>query len=211
VRREAPDVALALVTAERTPLAAFGAAAGGLAERLLAAAGIELRTGVEAEELARGELSLGPEGAFAVERAIALPRLAGPRPRGIPCEPHGFVPVDELTRARGIECLYAIGDVAATTVKQGALATQQADVAATAIAAAAGAAVRPEPYRPVLRGMLLTGTSVHYMRNDAVRGSEVSGEPLWWPPGKVAGRHLGAYLASHLDIAVSRAAPPVAA
>jgi sulfide:quinone oxidoreductase len=60
--------------------------------------------------------------------------------------------------------------------------------------------VRPLPYRPILRGLLLTGGEVRYLRNDPHRGSEASGEPLWWPPVKVMGRHLAPYLAAHLDL-----------
>ena len=49
-------------------------------------------------------------------------------------------------------------------LKQGGLATQQADAAAAAIAAAAGAAVEAAAYRPVLRAMLLTGDRPRYLR-----------------------------------------------
>jgi hypothetical protein len=51
-------------------------------------------------------------------------------------------------------------------VKQGGLATQQADAVAEAIAARAGAAVTPQPFRPILRGMLLTGESPRYLRTE---------------------------------------------
>lgn len=65
------------------------------------------------------------------------------------------------------------------------------------IAAAAGADVDLQPFRPVLRGMLLTGDRAQYMRF-AVAGGDgdgsVSGHCLWWPPTKIAGRYLAPYL-----------------
>ena len=82
-------------------------------------------------------------------------------------------------------------------LKQGGLAAQQADVAAADIAAQiAGGDVDVQPYRPTLQGMLLTGAEPLYLQHDlgAPVSSEASREPLWWPPQKVAGAHLGPYL-----------------
>jgi len=192
---------LSLVTPERSPLAAFGREAGLAVKSLLAEAGVVLRTGSIAEEVADGRLWMGLEGSFPVDAAVALPRLVGPRPRGVPCDPLGFVAVDELTRVLGLEGVHAVGDVAAHGAKQGGLSAQQADVAAAVIAAAAGAPVTPSPYRPVLRGLLLAGTRTRYLRHEPGGESEVSRELLWWPPTKIAGRYLSPYLAAHLDIA----------
>ena len=79
-------------------------------------------------------------------------------------------------------------------------AAQQADAVADAIAAEAGAQVDPRPFRPVLRGLLLTGSEPSYLRAEITGGrgdvSVATSEPLWWPPGKIGGRHLGLYLAS---------------
>ena len=53
-------------------------------------------------------------------------------------------------------------------------------------------------------GMLLTGGVPRYLRS-AMRApgrGEVSTEPLWWPPDKIAGRHLAPYLARRLDLVV---------
>ena len=192
---------LSVVTPERRPVAAFGREASSAVEALLTEAGIVLRTGSIAEEVADGRLWMGLEGSFAVDAAVALPRLVGARPRGVPCDPLGFVPVDEYTRVLGLEAIHAVGDVAAHGAKQGGLSAQQADVAAGAIAAAAGAPVTPSPYRPVLRGLLPAGGRTHYLRHEPGGDSEVSRELLWWPPTKIAGRYLSPYLAAHLDIA----------
>jgi NADH dehydrogenase FAD-containing subunit len=200
VRASAARAELTLVTAEPAPLAAFGGEAGAAVRALLTERGIELRTGVLVDHYGDGRLRLGPHGTLEAERVIALPHLLGPRLRGVPSDALGFVPVDELTRVIGLDAVHAVGDVAAHRLKQGGLGTQQADVAASVIAARAGVAVRPRPYHPVLRGVLLTGSGVRYLRNDRAGFSEASGEPLWWPPAKIAGRHLAPYLASRLEL-----------
>ena len=92
-------------------------------------------------------------------------------------------------------------------VKHGGLAAQQADAIAEAIAAQVGAVGLPEPFRPVLRGLLLTGDEPLYLRAELGPGGERehrhlpapgtwSHGALWWPPGKVAGRYLTSFLAT---------------
>jgi sulfide:quinone oxidoreductase len=124
--------------------------------------------------------------------------LRGPTIDGVPVtQDQGFVPVDEHGRVKGLTDVYAAGDVTDFPVKQGGLAAQQADSAAEHIAASYGADVDPQPFEPVLRGMLFTGGEALYMRS-GVPGADpdVPGAwyPLWWPPTKVAGRHLAPYL-----------------
>jgi sulfide:quinone oxidoreductase len=47
----------------------------------------------------------------------------------------------------------------------------------------------------VLRGMLLTERWTRFLRRDASGDdSAVAGRALWWPPTKIAGRELAAYL-----------------
>ena len=97
----------------------------------------------------------------------------------------------------GLDGVYAAGDGTAFPIKQGGLATQQADAVAETIAAAAGAPIEPQPFRPVLRGMLLTGGDNRFMRNAVAGGEgepEVASHALWWPPSKVAGRYLAPFL-----------------
>ena len=81
----------------------------------------------------------------------------------------------------------------------GGLAAQQADASAETIAALAGADVTPQPFRPVLRGVLLTGRGRQWIRRE-VGASDEEGRAerraLWWPPTKIAGRYLAPYLAS---------------
>ena len=97
--------------------------------------------------------------------------------------------------------MYAAGDLTNFPIKQGGLAAQQADAAAEAIAAASGVEITPTPFTPVLRGLLLTGLTPRYMRAEVgTNESELDTEPLWWPPGKIVGRHLAPFLASHLNV-----------
>ena len=86
----------------------------------------------------------------------------------------------------------------ADPLKQGGLATQQADVAAADIAVLAGADIDVKPYEPILHGLLLTGDEPLYMRRRMLMplSSEVSAGFLWWPAHKIAGRHIGPYLAT---------------
>jgi hypothetical protein len=115
--------------------------------------------------------------------------------------------VDEHSRVSGLADVYAAGDGTTFPVKQGGIATQQADAAAEAIAARVGAAVTPSPIRPTLRGRLLTGIAPIYLRAQ-IAGTgdsfEVAANPLWWPPSKIAGRYLAPYLAGHSPLTRGR-------
>ena len=193
-------VELTLITPERDPLGAFGPAAGQMLRSLLADRGIALRAGTYVEEIADGELHLHPAGTLGVDEVVTLAELDGPALAGVPANAAGFIIVDDHCRVIGLEDAYAAGDGTTFPVKQGGIATQQADAAVEAIAAQMGAPVTPEPLRPTLRGMLLTGIAPTYLRA-RISGTtgdsfEIATSPLWWPPSKVAGRYLGPYLAA---------------
>jgi sulfide:quinone oxidoreductase len=131
------------------------------------------------------------------DRIVALPALVGRAIEGVPADGDGFIPVDAHGRVRGMSGVYAAGDGTNFPIKQGGLATQQADAVAEAIAAEAGAPVEPEPFRPVLRGLLLTGGDDRFLRNAVAGGGgegEVATHTLWWPPTKIAGRYISGYL-----------------
>jgi sulfide:quinone oxidoreductase len=193
---------LVLVTPEERPLEAFGAAASREAERLLSEAGIALFTGTDPRRFEHDRLIVA-DGAIAVDAAIALPRLVGRPVAGLPHDEHGFIATDPHGAIRDVRHVYAAGDGTAFPIKQGGLAAQQADAVAAAIAAQLGAITHPEPFRPVLRGLLLTGAEPRYLRAASER-SEVSFRPLWWPPGKIAGRYLTPYLARPHDPELTR-------
>jgi sulfide:quinone oxidoreductase len=192
-------VSLALVTPEDEPLGLFGRDASTAVRGLLEERGIEIHTRAYPTEARPGELFLVPEGIIETDRVVALPRLAGPRIDGIPQTFEGFVPVDAHGRVPGIANVYAAGDITTFPVKQGGIATQQASAAAQAIAADFGAEVTPRPFRPVLRGLLVTGLVPSYLRAepgpDADSTSQASQEPLWWPPAKIVGHYLAPFLA----------------
>ena len=187
------------MTRESDPLGVFGRTASAAVAGRLAAAGIALRTGSFAQEYADGKLWLELEGPLDADLVIALPRLHGPRLAGLPADDDGFVPVDPYARVRGVDRVWAVGDMTSRPLKQGGLAAQQADVAAAGIAARlAGRAVRPRPFQPRLRGMLLTGEDPLFLERcpHAPPSSAASSDFLWWPAHKIAGRHLGPYLES---------------
>jgi sulfide:quinone oxidoreductase len=191
---------VALVTPEERPLQLFGRAASEAVQGLLDERGIVLHTRAYPAEFGAGELRLVPDGAIPADRVVALPRLHGPRIDGVPQTVDGFVPVDPHGLVPGLTDVFAAGDVTTFPVKQGGIAAQQADAAAEAIAAAAGAELEPQPFRPVLRGLLLTGAQPRYLRHEVTGGSggtsAASAEPLWWPPAKIVGRYLAPFLAS---------------
>jgi sulfide:quinone oxidoreductase len=197
-RAAGQDVAVELITHESRPLGVFGAQAGDAVARRLSGAGISLRTGIRAEAVSGGMISLDRGAPIPVDLAVALPRLTGPAMRGLPSDRDGFVPVDAYGRVPGADGVWAVGDMTTRPLKQGGRAAQQADVAAASIAARAGEPVAVAPYRPVLRGLLLTGEAPEFLekRPGAPPSSRASAEFLWWPPQKVAGRHLAPYLQS---------------
>jgi sulfide:quinone oxidoreductase len=201
------DVEIQIVTPEPRPLQLFGAAASDVVVELLDRHGIGLRTNTIPAAVEDNVLRFVGTGEVEADRVVALPRLEGPRLAGIPHDTNGFVPIDEHGHVRDVEDVYAAGDLTNFPIKQGGLAAQQADAAAEAIAAAAGVEITPTAFTPVLRGLLLTGLTPRYMRAEVGSNeSELDTEPLWWPPGKIVGRHLAPFLASHLN--VSHTPPP---
>ncbi len=193
-------VELTVVTPETDPLVVFGPPAGRMLRNLLADRGITLKAGACAEKIQQGKLHLRPPAALEVDRVVTLAKLEGPALPGLPCDTNGFITVDDRSRVSGLADVYAAGDGTTFPVKQGGIATQQADAAAEVIAARMGNAVTPASIRPTLRGVLLTGIAPTYLRTQIAGSSEafeIAANPLWWPPSKIAGRYLAPYLASH--------------
>ena len=194
-------VKLSIVTPEEAPLALFGAEASSAVRELLEIRGIGVTTQTTPVEAGRGTLGVVPGDAIRADRVVALPRLEGPGLRGVWHDPQGFVATDPHGRVSSELDVYAAGDMTLFPLKQGGIAAQQADAAAAAIAAAAGAEVELTPFRPVLRGLLLTGMVPRFLRAEpGTSVSAVDTEPLWWPPGKIVGRYLGPFLAERLGL-----------
>ena len=196
---------LVLVTPEPRPLAVFGDRASAAVAEMLAAAGVEF-IGASHVEPVDGDVRLLPSGrTLSSARLVALPLVRGPQLGGVPSEPEfGFIPVDRHGRVDGLDGVYAAGDATNYPVKQGGLAAQQADAVAEHVAARHGARLDPSPFRPVLRGMLFAGGADRYLRacDDAA-----AGEPLWWPPTKIAGRYLAPYVYEREPAAAPGPAP----
>ncbi len=197
---ELTGIELTLVTPEEAPLGLFGHRASESVAGLLERGGIALRTGESPVAFSGGRLTLSPAGHIEADRVIVLPRLRGPHIHGIPHDSDGFLRTDTFGRVDELSDVYAAGDVTAYPIKQGGLAAQQADAVAGMLAAEAGAPIDPEPYRPVLRGLLLTGVGPRYLRSEISGGrgdtSTVASQALWWPPSKIAGRYLAPFLAA---------------
>jgi sulfide:quinone oxidoreductase len=193
------DIECTVITPEPAPLAIFGTKASAAVADLLTKRGIVVITSSYAHETDDGRLLFGPsDEPIEAERLIALPVPEGPRVPGLPADAGGFIPVDGHSRVRGVDFVYAAGDGTTFPIKQGGLATQQADAAAEHIAARAGVPIEPQPFEPILRGMLLTGERSLYMSQDP-RGDPGEGtasdDSLWWPPHKISGRYLAPWLA----------------
>jgi sulfide:quinone oxidoreductase len=200
------EVEITVVTPASAPLSLFGSAAEKAMADMLAERGITVRGGYDPEVRDRHRVMLVPDGgAIQVDRIVALPRLFGPRVSGLPSDRDGFIGVDDHGRVDGTPNVWAAGDCTTFPVKQGGIASQQADVVAATIAAEAGAAVESPPFAPVLRGVLLTGREPNWLRADmdegAVAAPAVSHTALWWPPSKVAGRYLAPALGTLDDTA----------
>jgi sulfide:quinone oxidoreductase len=188
-----------ILTPEQAPLIMFGRPASEAVASLLGARGIRVITSARVTAVEAGALEWAPgHERLEVGRVVSLPTLEGPAIEGLPADERGFIPIDLHARVRGVNDVYAAGDGTNFPIKQGGLATQEADAAAEHIAAAAGAAIEPEPFHPVLHGRLLTGDESLSLSADVGGGGgegEVSLDYLWWPPHKVSGRYLPAWLA----------------
>lgn len=188
-----------IFTPEREPLAIFGPKASDAVAAVLGAREIGVHSGCQVIEAQGGGLKLRRSGSTLTGYPLAMPGLEGGPIEGLPRDGHGFIPIDGNCRVRGAHTVFAAGDGADFPVKQGGIATQQADAAAAAIAADLGFDVEPEPFHPVLRGRLLTGAETLNLRTEIADGherSEISPDHLWWPPHKISGRYLAPWLAA---------------
>jgi sulfide:quinone oxidoreductase len=187
---------LTLVTPEAQPVEVFGRESSAMVAGLLEQERIEFIGSVTPEVL--HNVVVAGERRIDVDRTVAMPVPVGPTIAGLPADGDGFIPVDEHAAVAGLDGVYAAGDATDSAIKQGGLAAQQAVAAAEAIAARHGTDLDPEPFRPLLRGMLLTGGRDRWLRapvGDTPAATQASLEALWWPPAKIATRYLAPVLA----------------
>jgi sulfide:quinone oxidoreductase len=186
------DAELVFITPEDAPLGVLGEQASSGVARTLEEAGIRVETSAFADIEEHGKIFTRPDHKqFEVDRVVAMPVMDGPAVVGIDCDEHGFIPVDEHGRVAGADDVYAAGDGIDFPIKQGGIATQQADVVAADIARRVGVETGVDPDRPIVRVKLLTGHGARYSADE----SKLSQHALWWPPGKIAGAYLAPYLA----------------
>ena len=126
-------------------------AASAAVERLLEENGILFIPSAHCETPGPGEVSISPGSRrLHVDRVVALPELFGPSVPGVPLEArNGFIPIDAHCKVARLERVYAAGDATDFPVKYGGISSQQADTAAEAIAALAGAPIEPKPFHPM--------------------------------------------------------------
>ena len=199
--RGTTGVEIVLVTPEERPLALFGSEASDAIGQLLAVRRITSHLRTTPVRFEAGVLRVAPDGEIEADRVIALPRLQGPRLAGLPCDSDGFLPIDSCCHVGSEPDVYAAGDATQFPLKQGGIAAQQADVVATDIARRAGSTLEPTPFRPVLRGLLMTGMAARFLRAEpGTAQSSIDTEALWWPPAKIVGRYLAPFLASKLGL-----------
>jgi sulfide:quinone oxidoreductase len=198
--RSGDDAELTIVTPEDAPLQVFGrGVAEGMAQ-LLAEHRIEVIAGTHPVRFEHGQLETVPAGPMPFDKVVSLPKLEGRRIRGVPHDVEGFVHIDAHCRVLNCDHMYAAGDVTGFPVKQGGLATQQADVAAEAIAADLGVEIEPAEFDPLLRAVLWTGSEPRYLQGWPAGGHGESSTMTTTPPwggdhGKIVGRHLTEFLA----------------
>jgi sulfide:quinone oxidoreductase len=193
------ELAVTIVTPEDSPLAIFGETVSNAVAELLERAHVKTIHSAYAEIPRAGEIVINPgERHLHVSRVVALPELYGPGVRGIPLSEHGFYRVDVHGKLVDAEHIYAAGDATEFAVKFGGIAAQQADALAEAIAVLAGAPVTPEPFHPVIHGILLTAEEPRYLTARITGGqgfsSEISDTPSWSPATKIAAKYLAPYL-----------------
>jgi len=198
--RAGEDAELVVVTPEDAPLEVFGRGVAEAMARLLEDRRIEVVIGTHPVRFEDGRLETVPTGKLPFDAVVSLPKLEGRRIRGIPHDLEGFVRTDSHCRVLDCEHVYAAGDVTSFPVKQGGLATQQADVAAEAIAASLGAEIGPHEFDPILRGVLWTGGEPRYLQGWLSGGhgetSTLTETPPWGRDrGKIVGRYLTEFLA----------------
>jgi sulfide:quinone oxidoreductase len=197
--RAGAEVELTVVTPERVPLEILGGRASRAIGELLRQRGVAFHGSTFPLAVEAGRLLTAPGRSVPADAVVSAPELAAATLPGLPTEARGFVPADEFGRVDGRDDLYVVGEASAEHVGHGGIAAQQAETAASAIAALIDPALAPRPFRPVLRAALLAGDEPIYVRTelDGRRRTELATRPLWWPPVKIAGRHLGPALDAH--------------
>lgn len=196
------ELSITIATPEDAPLAVFGRTVSETVSGLLESRGIKTILSARSEVPEPGHVSIHPGNrTLRADRIVALPQLFGPSTPGVPGGPEGgFIPIDAHCAVPHLERVWAAGDATDFPIKHGGIASQQADTAAQAIAALAGADVEPKPFHPEIHAVLLGADKPLYLSAHVTGGhgssSEISEMPTWSPPSKIAAKYLAPYLES---------------
>ena len=199
-----------LVTHERRPLAVFGDEAADTVAGWLDDAGVRVWTGAFAEAVEDGRLWISLEGGLPVDLAVALPRPVGPHIEGVPVRRPRLRAGRRLRPRAGRAGRLCGGrhDHIAGSSRAGSRPSRPTRPRRRSPPPRAPTS-SSEAYRPVLRAMLLTSGSPHYLRRAAHETGEAADEPPWWPPHKIAGRELAPYLAAHPELSKLKGPDPL--
>ena len=207
------NASITIVSPEPAPLAAFGDKPSRIVADLLAQRGVVFVGRAQGCQVRRGALVVGSGDVIEADRVVAVPQLSGTRIIGVPTNPYGFVPTDADGRVVGLRHVYAAGDMTTFRVKQGGIATQQADRIAEVILTAGGAGIPPVRSARVLEARLLGGEHPLFLRAELDELGEATAATLARPApdasihSKVIARYLTPYLAAvHQDAIRTRSA-----
>jgi sulfide:quinone oxidoreductase len=179
------DVSLTLVTVEKAPLEVFGADSSAKVEALLREREIAVLLDSETVDVDEGYVRTAAGAAIPSDATVAVPVIRPSAFSGVPVDDEGFIVVDDFCRVGNERSVFAAGDCTNRPLKQGGIASQQADTAAAGIAAMVGAEVEPTPLRPQLRALLFTGEKPLPLGEP---GSDAE------PDAKIEARYLTPYL-----------------
>jgi sulfide:quinone oxidoreductase len=211
---------VAIVTPEAAALQVFGAAVSTAVHGLLLDHLVHFVPSTRPRSVSRSGLELSDGATIPADRVIAVPQLTGRRLSGVPAGWSGFVATDDRGRVESLQHVFAAGDMTRFPIKQGGLATQQADVIAAELARRAGADVTLSPVRHVLRTQLFGADGPLFLRVELdahghpIRAGEapsVSTDAPWWPAAKLHGRYLSPWMAARASSVAATASPVVRA
>ncbi len=157
-RQSGQQVEVALATPEPSPLSVYGDDHSAHVADFCRRLGVHVHANATVSHYDGHAVTLDDSTTYPAERLISMPRLEPRAPQGVPTDEGGFIPVDELQRVKGTENLFAVGDVTDARVKQGGLATQEADAACQAIEAALGTREAAVGMNGEIEALLLTTT-----------------------------------------------------
>jgi sulfide:quinone oxidoreductase len=200
-RRAGARPEISIVTPEAEPLAVFGHWVSRGIRAVLDEHEVRFlpeRTPVAVRR--DGALELQAEGSLPADAVVTIPQLCAHRISGVPASWWGFVPTDARGHVEGLDDVYAAGDMCAFPVKQGGLASQQADRVAHTIASGLGLLLKEPDERTVLQARFVGGDTTLYLRSELDwqgRATVATLQPTETGPmdrDKVFGRYLTPYL-----------------